>query len=359
MKPFNWAPGLFFNLIWLWHDERDRVLRRGYAGTWLHWSVVCALLAWTGAEGVRLALTWLMRERKKGEPGWRLLNAARGAVVAVMGSRKEERRRKSTGDGKAMQSSFSPSALSLSLSALSTSPSVFSIPYYWLPKAGVVPVAVVLAFVMINVNGWPLYWTIGRLTPPHIAYTILSSAHSLLTYIDLQLVRYAFHLSPQQQPGASAEEQLHLLGAVDDLETQPILAPSSSSADPPAVISSPLLGPSAAISLSTASPRPFSYRTALTSAPSIHLSPVSLLSVVAWEYLTWLSMRFSVYGEFVVKMFAIFPIVALLFIAHVNVWRYVLGQMKQRLDRNARGGGAAAGDEEADGLRKGQMGCKE
>ena len=292
LKPYNWAPGLFFNLNWLWHAERDRVLQRTYGLLIAQWALACAIMAWVGAVGVRWTVAWLMRERKKGETGWRLLNAVRSALVTLMGSREEDRRKKPT-DPKTSPTS-SPSF---------TAPSAWSLPYSWLPRWGVVPVSAVLAMASINLNGWPLYWSIYILTPPHIAFSILATAHCLLTYVDLQAVRYLFHYAPQYPHASSADERVGLL----DPET----AATHKSA------------------------YAWTYAGVHGTSPVVRWGWWQMWAVVFWEWFVWLSMRSSVYTEFVIKMFAVFPFVAFMYVAHVNAWRDVLGQIKAEVDSMA------------------------
>ena len=280
------APGLFFNLNWMWHEERDRVLGKSYTGLIAQWVVVALAMWWVGEVGVRWAVAEVMRERKKGERFARLLSPLRTAALTVMATPR------------------------------TPSPSPLSLPYTWLPRLGVTPLAALLAMAAINLNGWPLYWNIYILTPPHIAYSILCMCHILLTRIDLQLLRYLYHYSPHH-PTSSPDERASLL--TDDDAPLPLPLPPSH------------LSHSA-------------YTTAHSSPPTLRLTWWGMLPIVFWEWFTWLCMRSGVYTEFVIKMFAIFPVVAFMYLAHVSVWRAVLQQMKDQLDDMQEGGAGGGGE---------------
>ena len=333
LKPYNFAPGLFFNLNWMWAAERDARLGRTYGWMIARWTVGCAALLWLGLDGMRRGVGWLMRERKKGEAGWKAVNAVRAAVISVMGAARDgdgERRKKTLDSAHSL--SPVPKASNGATGAATSRASVLSLPYFWLPTLGVTPLSVVLALAAINLNGWTLYlWVIDRLVPAHIGWSLMCTAHLLLTYIDLQLLRYLYHFSPQYAPAASSHPSAaySALSTLDD-EHAGLMDDIESSAP------IPLGTPKRAAALS-ASPVPYTfyYTSQLTYSPVIRLSPLSLWAVVFWEWFTWLSMRTMVYPEFVIKMFAIFPIVAVLFMAHVNIWRYVLGQMKRDIDERS------------------------
>ena len=345
LKPYNWATGLFFNLQWMWADERDARLGRTYGWMIARWTVGCAVLLWVGVDGVRRAVGWLMRERKKGETGWKVCNGLRSVVITVMGAARggDGERRKKTLDGSQQSAVLSPplkpsnGAVRLAVSGAS----VWSLPYFWLPLLGVTPLAVLFALLSMNINGWVLYlWVIDRLVPSHIGWSLMCSAHCILTYIDLQLLRYLYHFSPQYIPN-SHHASVSSASAPDDDEHISLMADIESSTPP--ITPSAAASSTAASATSTAHHYTYSYTSQLTYSPVIRLSLLSLWAVVAWEWFTWLSMRpATLYSEFVVKMFAIFPFVALMFVSHVNVWRYVLGQMKQDVDERC--GLARAGD---------------
>ena len=298
LKPYNWAPGLFFNLNWMWHAERDRVLHKSYWGLMVRWGVVALALWWVGEVGVRWGVAQVMRERKRGERLARLLSPLRTAILTLMGTPRTP-----------------------------PPPSALSLPYSCLPRLGVTPLAAILAMVAININGWPLYWSIYILTPPHIAYSILCTCHILLTYIDLQLLRYLFHYTPHTPTTSSPDERVALL-TDDDAPPQPSPSPST---------------------LSRAYHHA-SFVTAHSTPPTLHLSWYStMLPLIFWEWFTWLCMRSGVYSEFVIKMFVIFPVVGLMYVSHVLAWRGLLTQMKQQLDDMQEGisggeGGTGAGE---------------
>lgn len=347
LKPYNWATGLFFNLQWQWADERDARLGRTYGWMVARWVVGCATLLWVALYGVRGAVGWLMRERKKGETGWKMLNAVRAAIITVMGAREEERRKK-TLDGTHASSSAAPSpvlrpvAAGAASTGVAARASMWSLPYYWLQKLGVTPLAIILAFVMINVNGWTLYlYVIDRLVPSHIGYSLMCTAHCLLTYIDLQLLRYLYHFSPQYLTSSASSASAHSAAALDNDEQLGLMADIESSS-PSTTLSVPTT-PTPSSSSTTAHAYTYSYASQLTYSPLIRLTPLSLAAVVFWEWFTWLAMRPLLYGEFVIKMFAIFPLVAALFVAHVNVWRYVLAQMQADIEERSGLSGRAEG----------------
>ena len=357
LKPYNWATGLFFNLQWQWAEERDARLGRTYVWLIGRWAVGCAILLWVGLDGVRRAVGWLMRERKKGETGWKVWNGVRSAIITVMGAARDEERRKKTLPDGTQSPILRPSAAGMGLSAVPGA-SLWSLPYCWLRVLGVTPLAIVLAFVSLNINGWMLYlWLIDRLVPSHIGWSLMCTAHCLLTFIDLQLLRYFYHFSPQYIPtshlssaastssaaqSSADDEHISLMADIES-STPTAITHSTASTSASATASSTT---ASTASLSTGYPYTYSYSSQLTYSPVIRLSLLSMWSVVFWEWFTWLSMRPTVYSEFVVKMFAIFPFVALMFVSHINVWRYVLTQMKNDIDERsglARADGAAGG----------------
>ena len=343
LKPYNWATGLFFNLQWMWAEERDARLGRRYGWMIARWTVGCAVLLWVGLDGVRRGVGWLMRERKKGETGWKVMNGIRSAIITVMGAAREGEgeRRKKTLDGTQLTGVQSP-PLKPSNGAVGSAvsgASVWSLPYFWLPVLGVTPLAIVLALVSVNVNGWILYlWVIDRLVPSHIGWSLMCSAHCILTYIDLQLLRYLYHFSPQYLPSSHSSSTAN--SAVDD-EHISLMADIESSTPPitPSAHTHTTTTPSTTTLPTSYPPYTYSYTSQLTYSPTIRLPLLpTLYAIVFWEWFTWLSMRPLLYSEFVVKMFAIFPIVGVLFVVHVNVWRYVLRQMRLDIDERSRVG---------------------
>ena len=340
LKPYNWATGLFFNLQWMWADERDTRLGRTYHWMIARWVVGCAVLLWVGLDGVRRAVGWLMRERKKGETGWKVMNAIRSAVIVVMGAARDEgERRKKALDGTPLHSpTLKP--INGTLGAAVAGASVWSLPYFWLPVLGVTPLAIVLALVSLNINGWVLYlWVIDRLVPSHIGWSLMCSAHCLLTYIDLQLLRYLYHFSPQYIPNShSTSAASSALSAADDEHISLMADIESPTPVTPTAASTSSTTPST--TTHSAYPYTYSYTSQLTYSPAIRLPLLTTMySVTFWEFFTWLSMRPStLYSEFVVKMFAVFPFVLLMFITHINVWRYVLSQLKRDVEERSGGG---------------------
>ena len=362
LKPYNWATGLFFNMQWLWADERDQRLGRSYGWMVVRWTVGCSVLLWIGLVGVRSSVGWIMRERKKGETGWKVFNTLRSVIITVMGAREEERRKK-TLDGThhtaaastALSPVLRPSAVAAA-AGVASGVSMWSLPYCWLRVLGVTPLAIILAFVCLNVNGWVLYlWVIDRLVPSHIGYSLMCTAHCLLTYIDLQLLRYLYHFSPQylttSLSASSSSATLSAAAAAADNDEHVSLMADIESSTPSITLpiaTSPTATTAAGSSGSSGTtaavfPYSYSYTSQLTYSPIIRLSLLSLTSVIFWEWFTWLAMRPLLYGEFVIKMFAIFPLVAAMFVAHVNVWRYVLSQMQADIHERSGLGGSPRG----------------
>jgi len=356
LKPFNFAPGIFFNLNWLWHKERDRVLNKNYTIFLISWSIYCFLLLWFYFYGIQLILSKLMRERKKGESFYNFFQIFRILLIKIFGYSGEDLYKRTDNNNNNNNNnnsnnnnrSMSPTILSLSTLSLTTMSNIskFSLFYYWLPLIGLTPLCLILAFLFININGWFLYWTINILTPPHIAWTIFVICHLLLTACDLQFLRFAAHFAPQkfqiqtnrkitadnnathvnENIDTEEEEEIHSLLEKDQLLNDEF--PSSSSLQSSSSSSSS--------SHYRQSIPPFNFTRQLNSSPLIEFSLTDFISVTFWEFFTFLSMRWKKYPEFVVKMFAIFPMVAGILIAHVNIWRFVIGQIEKQIEPNAK-----------------------
>ena len=281
-QPFHWGPSLFFNLGWDWSDIRDEYLGVN------HWWFICtrvllllALLVFA-VKGLRVAMLALYRRRPSSGVAGKVIGALRGAHMKVLGP--------TDGFLKAVDGDedqyYGVSVLSLS--------------GYWLPHYG----SDVLGVVIGGAQAFLLAYfmtaytvLIPMLTAPHPAWRLWFMFHTLGVYTFNHWLYLSYHAAPALVPAA-----LHAPTG----EMRPMGSSAAGEG----------MGRSSSTSSSSWLSRGY---------PIL----ASTAWLAGWELLLYVMMRRTFYPEFVVKMFVLFPLLAALLIAAINMNREVWRSIEQ------------------------------
>lgn len=275
LKPFHWAPGIFFNLGWEWSDLRDE-----YLGTSHTWFAVSRLMVWVlllavATKGLRKCMI-AMYARRSGSAASGFTGKAvafvRAVHMKVFGPTDGYVR---VQDGVSEELVFVPAT-------------VWSLSGYWLPAYGSDILGVFFGTCQMALLGYLLtaYTSlIPIMTSPHVAWRIWFMFHVLGVYAVNHWIFLGYHACPPLMTAANGAESIALTGR--------------------------------------SSPNP-------SSAAMSHGFPLSSVFWLAgWEVITYVLMHRTFYPEFVVKMFVLFPLVAAMLIATINVNRAVWRSIEQ------------------------------
>jgi len=185
-----------------------------------------------------------------------------------------------------------------STAAVYYAPTILSLPGYWLPQYGADILGSVIGFSWAFFLAWFMSGAqtvlIPQLTAPHPAWRFWFAFHSLGIWAFNHWMHLAYFAAPQLYPTAAGG-------------SSPELRPLTGVTESPA---------------RTASPVPSSF-SATAAGVSRSYSVLSAGWLVFWEVLTYVMMRRTFYPEFVVKMFVLFPLLAAIMIAALNLNRDV------------------------------------
>lgn len=303
LKPFHWGPGLFFNLGWDWSDLRDEYL--GVSHTWF---VVSRMILWAAClflatKGLKKLMMELYKRRSAGSTGAglgsKVVNVLRAAHMKFLGPTEGYMR---ANDGTGEELVYVPTTLC-------------SLPGYWLPLYGSDVLGVLVGSLHFLLLVYSLTWytlLIPILTNPHWAWRVWMLFHILGVYAANHWMFLSYHACPPLLSAAAGAEALRASSSGVGGTVSALLPPS-----PPA----------------SALHYPF-------------LSTVSWLAF--WEALLYFLMRrSSIYPEFVVKMFVMFPLIGACLICSININRAVWRSIEQAKagaggKETVSGGGAAA-----------------
>lgn len=305
LKPFHWVPSLFFNLGWDWSALRDQYF--GLTHTWFCVSrtvvfLFCLLLAVKGIPKCMQAL--YVRRPSSSSLGARVLSVVRAAHMAVLGP-----------TGGYVRSSDGEEAHFHSAS-------MWSLSGYWLPHYGSDLLGILIGgshAILLGLGLTAQTSLIPMLTAPHFAWRCWFAFHVLGVWAFNHWLHQAYHACPPLAGSGAA------LAAAAEMR--------------------PLTGGDKADG--GRSPGGLSASSSAAALRSYSLS--SCLWLAFWEVLCYVLMRRTFYPEFVVKMLVLFPLLAAMLIASINMNREVWGSIAKAQKIGQQAAAAAAGMAQPDG----------
>jgi len=303
LKPFHWFPGLFFNLGWYWSDQRDKYLGRSHAWFVMSRLLFAAIALLLASKGLKALITWLYRKRPvsaRQHLRGKLLHAIQSIHLKLLGPI----------GGFNVRSAEVSQLHSDELEYVA--PTIVSLPGYWLPRIGSNVMGIIFGAVHTFALGYWLTtnrWLIPMLTSPNAAWQLWLLFHVIGVYAFNHWIYLAYHAAPPLLPTASVESAAAAAAEKGGLHT----------GDSPL---SPLDG---SRTIALAQPLP--------AIPPPPFPRSSMVWLCFWEFFIYFMMHRTFYPEFVVKMVVLFPLLATILIAAINVNRRVWSGIEWR--RNA------------------------